>query len=1292
MIMINKIKYNLKQIILGQHTMKVGYFILLARIQPIVAMKFLQDVLIQVDSDMIYAVDSSINQLQKIYQLQYLNLKLCTMILYLNQQAFFVKEDQSIRMQTQQMKVRYFRSSAQLQIFLKYPRKLTIVYDSQSKISSEEIRTLYKTETDFLQNRSEAQTLLQKISQMSQFILDSQDSVRELNISLSQIQNAFQYNRNGSDCIVSLNLITVIDKVPKLETIKKMNPSKKFLLKSVFVYIDLISKQKMTQYSQNLENSIENLNHIFIYCSSSLLILLVGFQLYYSIILGFHILYPVTHLTYILKQIKIVNQQDKKSNSYKKLFAQNVDSPYQASDIIKQQSYYDTSSGTFEGQIQINFDINSSLEGVCFSKDTQDLIFIFQNMFQILQSINKNYFSQDDSAKLLNLNKQIQHFDNVKNYSSLGICYNNIGVIHYNNHRYLESVKNFQKSIIYANYELNVYSHNNSKYDKSKNQQTENYKNKVNTYLEYLHFYQESKRAENQQEIQQLYQNLYNRKFNLLKALFAFLQQNPSMWDIFQEKAQELLYLSQQLQEQSNKREILTYYSMLKGFYNSNEFSSVRDILKKINDLYLNKFEKNQTQENENQENNQQQKTTDYDLKNNEQICDQLLISPIKKLNSKQTVTQNSQKAQNYSKKQTYDQSILFQEFINQEKQKENLQNSKLKKSYLEEQNNSLAQLENQKKNIIKSNDINLSGLKNCSLNIDEQIIRHKTSSLFKKKIDGNNNQKEENQLVLEKSRFESFQKLVKLYQNQHMEKKRNQSFSQPQNSEKFQINKGFKKEKQIYSTFYQLRKTLKNSKIQEYKFCSDIYFQYYAQSQADYQIYLNNQYNAANILTNCFEKCQYYLPHLKLQALNRIQSIFSQNKIKNDHFEEMKTSYEQLTHCNYHVYVISTCFKKKNQKKTYQICSDLYNDILHQQEDVFGLIQYQHQDQIFEQVISQILLKTLKSNIQLVDRVVKQLYRQTNQTQQCSSQISRDMPVIQNNIFQINQKYEKFQLKQQKTNPNNQQITQNLQFKLQLKITDNLNSSANRQNSYENSKIQENKVSYNIKKIQNISNKDFEIQSQSIQLPSYELNEGSLDIKHNIDKCSRMKIKNMFNFSKNNKSNQIISEQVYSSKQNYIKQYLQDIFKDKNSPHALFEDTQEIILEKQDNQQQEHQQMQQNKTNQVVGFQRNQNDPQNNNLNAKQQKCNKMKKNEPFSNNQTARSQIELSSLKDCIFSDFSYTCQLNQKNISIINNNNLSNINSKKMLNLYFIKEFMQLQSNLFQTQTIKSIIILS
>ncbi|KAL4479967.1 hypothetical protein ABPG74_020483 [Tetrahymena malaccensis] len=93
----------------------------------------------------------------------------------------------------------------------------------------------------------------------------------------------------------------------------------------------------------------------------------------------------------------------------------------------------------------------------CLSSETISLFESFQNMFQTLQFITQNIFGGDESQSLLSLSTQIEFFKSIKNYRALGICFNNMGNIHYNCCRYKEALESYSHALIYAQYEIELY-------------------------------------------------------------------------------------------------------------------------------------------------------------------------------------------------------------------------------------------------------------------------------------------------------------------------------------------------------------------------------------------------------------------------------------------------------------------------------------------------------------------------------------------------------------------------------------------------------------------------------------------------------------------------------------------------------------------------------------------------------------------------------------------------------------------------------------------------------------------
>ncbi|KAL4480367.1 hypothetical protein ABPG74_020883 [Tetrahymena malaccensis] len=284
------------------------------------------------------------------------------------------------------------------------PRQLSLVYDSNLYINQTTL--LQDVETNYLQDQQQAQYYLEQINANSKFILQETDNIN-LSNPFYNSQNTFQYNRNGTECFVILNSIQMIDKIPKQETQKSINPAKKYQLKNVFLFTDVLSKKNMLVYAQNLEDTIIFYNKIFLYTSWGIIFLILFVQIIYSIQIGFSILEPVIHLRNIIDQIKILNQKQ----------------PKQQSILISNRTLSDV-----EDEILIDDQLDRDFDGYCLSSETQDLLNSFQNMFQTLKFTTKKLFGNNQSTSLLNLNDQLSHFKQFGNLRALGICYNNIGL------------------------------------------------------------------------------------------------------------------------------------------------------------------------------------------------------------------------------------------------------------------------------------------------------------------------------------------------------------------------------------------------------------------------------------------------------------------------------------------------------------------------------------------------------------------------------------------------------------------------------------------------------------------------------------------------------------------------------------------------------------------------------------------------------------------------------------------------------------------------------------------------
>ncbi|KAL4509284.1 hypothetical protein ABPG72_018215 [Tetrahymena utriculariae] len=785
-----------------------------------------------------------------------------------------------------------FGKNSKLQIFID-PRKLTVVYDSLVNIKRDEILKVQQAETDYLQDKSQAQILIDNISLMSRYILDRKDNIKEFQVDPQQIQKTFFYNRNGTDCFVIQNLITMVDKIPSYEVLKRGSTSKKFELKSAFIFLDVLSKEKMTQYSDDLQNKINYYNKIFGYFYGILIALATIFQIYFSIILGRLLIRPIIHLTSVLKQIKIKTKtiQQQNLNNFKESSQGTFQTLNENFKNQKDSFQSDSSIVSFEDQIQFEFNIDSDFDGFCFSRDTQELLNSFQNMFKILKFTNSNIIKQNESTSLLNLNMQVQYFEKFCNYRALGVCYNNIGVIHYNSGRYQESeaLENFQKAVIYANYELNIYSHQEegAQFSNSIKRFTvhlrsslqNNVSSKENTvstnYFKISNIQEKSKSKtanyfiikvpemkeknldmSKQNQKVEFYWSLYNRKTNLFKAMLMFIQVSKAfLWDILEDLALENLSISQFYLPPSYKREIINYYALSKGVLNQNSSNEVT-VLNKLSQIYIKIYE------------------AKYD-ELNQQPAIMLTTQSLKftkQVRKKGRLKNNQQKQQN---------SIFFKQSSNNKP----TDDSKMSHRIIQESDNKL--ILNQQ-NIFSPN---ISGINNrLSLS---QLIQFQDSKnrLEEKTVKRNSKQIQFNQQLTHSQNLEIPQNI-----NQKPRKSilKNSSM-QNTNSDTCKASS----QKQNKHTQFFVRKHKNNQQVRNYQYSSDIYFQYCSLEQAQYQVKQQNFYSAALMLTNSLEQCQQYLPHLKKLEMDLLLEIFKKQEIKSIYLEVKTTTSIKLIQSN---------------------------------------------------------------------------------------------------------------------------------------------------------------------------------------------------------------------------------------------------------------------------------------------------------------------------------------------------------------------------------------------------------
>ncbi|KAL4479956.1 hypothetical protein ABPG74_020472 [Tetrahymena malaccensis] len=866
-----------------------------------------------------------------------------------------------------------FEQNSKLQMLLN-PEYLTVIYNSQYKLNRTEIVNVEQIETKYLIDQTQASYFINNITQNNQFLLKNQSYVDLKGFNSQDNQYMFQYNRNGTECFVIKNIITFVNQVPKYEFQRKIDPAPRFSVKNAFLFLDILSKQKMEMYSQDIQEQIKQYNMIFTYSSLIITWLFVFIQIKYSLILANQFLKPVIHLTGILNKIIAQNKEDKQLgqlNNFKD------DSPIRSTleDNKKYINY-------IEELENIDYD-SDSLKDECFSYDTQQLYNSFQNLFKVLTFINHNIYKDNESESLLNLNVQISHFNQFRNHRALGVCYNNIGVIHYNCGRFQESIENFQKSIVFAKYELGFYDHESDGFQIVKNisehvnQQRQHHQNSYESEQEEEDFQQpmfqrQSIQKKTKYDIQitseriNLFWNLYNRMLNQIKAMRSHIIINKqfSLYDILYEQVLELLSVSHLFLPPSNKRDMLNCYTLLISYKLQNNLQDCLKILDKFMKLYLKKF---------------QSKNFWSDCQNNLQR------------------NENKNNLDQHQKLFSYQNSIykLLQSPIQNSKHMKYLQKSIISKSY-----------------------------KDCiSKILDRNAKNNKNPAQI-----SNLNYQENPKVKIQASQINL--DLLKV-----------DNLASPTN----------KRIKKVKRQFFQVKKILNQFKMSHYEFSSDIFFQYYALEQAYCQIELKNYSNAGLLLTNLFEKCFFYLPHLKKQALATLDLIFKKANIKNLELLEICQKYNFLPYANFKVCVIQACESKFSQFKSFAVQSDLINDILFKDKDQFGSLSYSFEEQLYFQQIQFLNLKTLKSRISVFENILKKQFskqwkcnKKNEKTQKAdfnqNNSIQRTNSIIKlNKVLQINSEFndssqknilnDQYQYQDQIYTPTSQQSQYNSNF-----------------------------------------------------------------------------------------------------------------------------------------------------------------------------------------------------------------------------------------------------------------------
>ncbi|EWS72082.1 tetratricopeptide repeat protein (macronuclear) [Tetrahymena thermophila SB210] len=163
----------------------------------------------------------------------------------------------------------------------------------------------------------------------------------------------------------------------------------------------------------------------------------------------------------------------------------------------------------------------------------------FKNLFQTLIYTTQNIFESNQSSTLLNLSKQVQYFKKFENYRALGICYNNIGNIHFG--------QDFEEN------------------------------NQSNSYLS-----QKVQLTEEDEVNQDLYQILFNRKYNQIVTMIYYMIQNENNiqnWEIAESYIKQLMNIKSKKLVFNIKENIILNQLLIYILMNQKKLKQCDDVL-----------------------------------------------------------------------------------------------------------------------------------------------------------------------------------------------------------------------------------------------------------------------------------------------------------------------------------------------------------------------------------------------------------------------------------------------------------------------------------------------------------------------------------------------------------------------------------------------------------------------------------------------------------------------------------------------------------------------------------------
>ncbi|KAL4472475.1 hypothetical protein ABPG74_018424 [Tetrahymena malaccensis] len=308
----------------------------------------------------------------------------------------------------------YFQNfaSSTKQVYFLEPQSQILLYNSKQPLGVTDIETLNSSEFLNLQSQNEASMFNNTLNQnyANPVFKNVSNLTTEYIDEVNSFNQTFSYDRNGTQTIVIMNPVYVIDKSPQFQRFLNNEKSYQYQIKLPYVQINIISNENLKNHAQQIEDF---------------------FQIYF---LAFNISFSVLGIISILVIVYYTHK-------IKNIFYISIN---QLTDILVKMNDKELS--------QDIFDIITAEEQL--SLDTSQLYDSLKMIYQIMLCSSDDFYSQNDTEQLLKLNKNIEFFKQFGNLKAVGITFNNIGSILLKQGHYFQALENFQSSVIYAKYEI----------------------------------------------------------------------------------------------------------------------------------------------------------------------------------------------------------------------------------------------------------------------------------------------------------------------------------------------------------------------------------------------------------------------------------------------------------------------------------------------------------------------------------------------------------------------------------------------------------------------------------------------------------------------------------------------------------------------------------------------------------------------------------------------------------------------------------------------------------------------